>query len=211
MNMGILDKIFGKSKPKEKEHTTLSVDELVDRLNIKTETVITTKSQTQQLAPLKLDLSKRIGLNFEKMNLDKSDVLEKTLFLLDISGSMDSLMEGKHKIDHLRDIMSKYPNAKMVCFSSKVATINSAKHIPNPNGSTNLALALTYAKMEKDESIQRIVLVSDGEPDDKNLAFKAAESLALPIDIIFIGNKGTDAEVFMEQLAKVTNGNHFIV
>jgi hypothetical protein len=182
----------------------LSVDELVDKLNNQPISIKT-------VTPLKLDLSKRIGLNFEKLNLNKPEVLENIIFLLDISGSMDSIVDDKSKIDHLTDVMLKYPDAKMICFSSKVEMIDNIKNIPRPAGSTNLALALKYIKSKEDNTIERVVLVSDGEPDDKNEAFKASEKLNLPIDIIFIGKMGTDAEIFMEQLSKQTGGQHFTV
>ena len=146
------------------------------------------------------------------MDLNKREVLLKNLFLLDVSGSMDNIVDGKRKIDHLRSIMADYPDAKMICFSSEVfkGKNNMPMPIPEPNGSTDLAKALKTIKSEKMSS-ERIVLVSDGEPDDKALALNSAQQLNLPIDIIFIGEEKSDGEAFMEQLAKQTGGQHFTV
>jgi len=209
VNMGLMDWLFKRTKKIPKEHPlkTLSVDELIDELNKRTPKINATPEQKS-----KLNLTKKIGLSFEKLDLNKREVLLKNLFLLDVSGSMDNIVDGKRKIDHLRSIMADYPDAKMICFSSEVfkGKNNMPMPIPEPNGSTDLAKALKTIKSEKMSS-ERIVLVSDGEPDDKALALNSAQQLNLPIDIIFIGEEKSDGEAFMEQLAKQTGGQHFTV
>jgi len=191
--MGFLDSIL-KKKPKEEKNEQTSKQPSVN-------------FQAPSEIPPKLDLSKKIGLNFSKLNLDKQDVREKTRFLLDVSGSMDSYINNIRKIDSLRDVMRNYPDAHKTCFSSNV--LNSDR-IPEPDGTTNLASALRFVKSVT-PSPERIVLVSDGEPNSISDARKAASELGLPIDIIFIGNKGCEGEKFMEELAKMTGGQHFVV
>lgn len=188
--MGFLDKLLGK-KPKVEQ-------QIVQPIELPTE-IPKPKS--------KLTLEKKIGLNLEKMNLD----LTKTIFLLDISGSMGDRIDGKEKIDSLRDIMEKYQEAKMICFSTNVKSINKASDIPDPSGSTDLYEALLYIGHNIRPEPKKIVLISDGEPDNKTRSIILAKQLKLPIDIIFIGKSGSEGERFMEELANTTGGKHFVV
>ncbi len=188
--MGILDKLLGK-KPK-----------------VEQQIIQPTESTTEQPKPKpRLTLEKKIGLNLEKMNLN----LDETVFVLDTSGSMGDRIDGKEKIDSLRDIMEKYQDAKMICFSSNVKSINKASDIPDPSGSTDLAEALLYIGHAIEPEPKKIVLISDGQPDSKSKALLIAKELEIPIDIIFIGTSGTDSEEFMEELANTTGGKHFVV
>lgn len=202
--MNILDKLLGKGKQKKQEQiSTIDVPLSIEPIKEQTSTSTGT-----------LDLSKRIELNLEKLDLNKPEVLEKTLFLLDVSGSMDVKIKGIRKIDSLRDVMDKYPNAEMICFSSGVNTITKSSEIPEPYGGTNLAHALEYISRDICSSVrapERIVLVSDGEPDSNSGALDEAKTLGLPIDIIFIGSKGSDGEKFMKELSSLTWGKHFTV
>ncbi len=191
--MGFLDSTL-KKKPKEQK-----IEQTLEQPSVNSQAL-------SEMTP-KLDLSKKIGLNFSKLNLDKQEVRKKTHFLLDVSGSMDSYINNTRKIDSLRDVMGKYPDAHKTCFSSGV--LNSDR-IPEPDGTTNLASALRFVKSVT-PTPERIVLISDGEPNSISDSRKAAVELGLPIDIIFIGDKGSEGEKFMEELAKMTNGQHFVV
>jgi hypothetical protein len=188
--MGFLDKILGR-KPKVEQP-------IVQPIELPTETP---KPKS------KLTLEKKIGLNLEKMNLN----LNETVFVLDVSGSMGDRIYGKEKIDSLRDIMEKYQDAKMICFSTNVKSINKASDIPDPSGSTDLAEALIYVGRNISPEPKKIVLISDGQPDSKPKALLIAKELEIPIDIIFIGTSGTYSEKFMEELANATGGKHFVV
>ena len=185
--MGFLDNIF---KKKLKEQTIENKDK-----------------ETEEPSVGRIDLSKKIGLNFSKLNLDKEDVRTNTLFLLDVSGSMDEKVDRVKKIDSLREVMRRYPDAKKICFSTYV---DEYVDIPEPSGSTDLTQALKFIKSNY-STYKRIVLVSDGEPNNRKHAKEAASELSLPIDIIFIGKKGDEGERFMEELALTTNGQHFVV
>lgn len=172
------------------------------------------KAQAQKEEDKKpLDLTKKISLNFEKLDLHKEEVRKKRLFALDVSGSMDDKIGEKRKINHLRDVMAKYPDAKILCFSSNIKKASGTQSIPDPGGSTNLAGAFKYINenMMKIEPPERIVLVSDGEPDDERGALERAKNLSLPIDIIFIGEKDSKGHKFMHQLATATGGQEFQV
>ncbi len=156
--------------------------------------------------PHKLDLSKDIDESFKKLDLDKPDVLEETVFVLDVSGSMDGMSGKQRKIDHLRDVMSKYPTAHKVCFSDDVYL---TQDIPEPRGGTSLDKTFRY--LAKTNNFKKIVLVSDGEPNDEGEALNEAVTLGAKVDIVFIGTKGSRGERFMERLAERTGGIHFIV
>lgn len=158
-----------------------------------------------------LDLTKKIALNFEKLNLHKEDVRKRRLFLLDVSGSMNERIGEKRKINHLRDVMANYPDAKILCFSSGIGKAPSMQSIPDPDGSTNLGKAFKYINDNIAEKPERIVLVSDGEPDSEKDALEQAKNLSLPIDIIFIGEKESKGNRFMHQLASATGGQEFQV
>ncbi len=161
-----------------------------------------------------LSLSQKLSKGLEEIKA-KKDFLKK-IFLLDISGSMDMYIEGKSKLDHLRDIMREYPEARKICFSSDVycevdRNGNVDCTIPmSAQGSTDLARAIGYLRtlIKRPE---RIVLISDGEPDDSNAATREAIGFSVPIDIIFIGQKGSSGERFMINLAKFTRGRQFTI
>lgn len=196
--MGFLDKLLGRNRS-EKITIKSSMPEPEQPIQ-----------PIQSIKP-KLDLSKRIGLNFEKMNLNDPDTIKKRVFLLDVSGSMGDSVDGKKKILHLRNVMEKYPNARMMCFSSNISMIHDAWSIPDPQDTTNLAKALRHVLLEKGSPPERLVLVSDGEPDSEIDALEVAKQLKVPIDIIFIGHKGSRGDLFMEKLARHTGGQNFIV
>ncbi len=199
--MGFLDKIFGKEKVKTEENKCQD-DNCSSRQASK---------PVEEPVKSTLNLEKKIGLNFEKMGLNDPETLKKRLFVLDISGSMAEIVDGKRKIDHLRNIMEKYPDANMMTFSTRTNFIKKASDIPEPQSSTDLAYALECVRNNKILSPERLVLISDGEPDSRQSSIAEAIKLGLPIDIIFIGRKGSSGELFMEELAKKTGGQHFVV
>jgi len=161
-----------------------------------------------------LSLSQKLSECLEEIKVKKD--FQKKIFLLDISGSMDTYVEGKSKLDHLRDIMRDYPEARKICFSSDVycdvdrngnvdCAIPSSAH-----GSTDLAKAIGHLRTLTKRP-ERIVLISDGEPDDSDAAIREAIGFSVPIDIIFIGQKGGSGERFMIKLATFTRGRQFTI
>lgn len=196
--MGFLD-FLKKDKSKiEKEKEKITKDDLIEKEKIQTKDVTTKDTQV---------LSDKIKLNFDKLNLDKPEVLADTVFLLDVSRSMNEKVGKERKIDHMRDVMDGYPKANKFCFSDDVYD---EQNIPEPNGGTNLAKVFRFLQ-NREFKAKRVVLVSDGLPDDESSALSEANKLFMPIDIIFIGDKGSKGERFMERLASATGGKHFIV
>ena len=155
----------------------------------------------------RLSLSQKLSKGLEEIKA-KKDFLKK-IFLLDISGSMEMYIEGKSKLDHLRDIMKDYPESRKICFSSDVycnvdRNGNVDCNIPSSaHGSTDLAGAIRYMRGLAKRP-ERIVLISDGEPDDMDAAIREATGFSVPIDIIFIGQKGSSGERFMIRLILIS-------
>lgn len=210
--MGFFDDIL-KKKPKPDVQTSK------EQIQTSKEQIQTSKEQIQTQAVQKdeekkpLDLTKKISLNFEKLNLHKEDVRKKRLFVLDVSGSMDDKVGEKRKINHLRDVMATYQDAKILCFSSNIKKASDTQSIPDPGGSTNLGGAFKHIhqNLMKIDAPERLVLVSDGEPDDEQDALEQAKNLSLPVDIIFIGEKESRGNRFMHKLSSVTGGQEFQV
>lgn len=161
----------------------------------------------------RLSLSQKLAKGLEQI-IAKKD-FQKKIFLLDVSGSMENYVDDNSKLDHLRNIMKDYPEARKVCFSSDVYCNidrdgNLDCDIPQfASGTTDLARAIRYLRTMKRP--ERIVLISDGEPDDQYSAMHEAVQFSVPIDIIFIGKKGSSGERFMINLAKNTNGKEFTI
>ena len=183
--MGILDSILGRIPSPSKEEGSNSGGKL-PLLNLE--------------KPLSINLVK--SLRALDLNLDKS------LFILDISGSMASRIKGKRKIDSLREVMEKIPNARIICFSSQVYRTS---NIPEPNGSTKMDLAFNNIGLNDLMILDKIVLISDGEPDNVSSALSSAKVLKRPIDVIYIGEKGDSGEIFMDTLAKNTGGRRITI
>lgn len=169
-------------------------------------------STKKETGPLNLEKPLIINLTkgFKKLDLDKPDILVNSLFVLDVSGSMDEkLHDGIRKIDSLRAVMEKIPTAKLICFSHNIYT---NQNIPEPNGSTRLDMAFRYIDNKPSfEKPKKVILVSDGMPDDKTLSLNTAKKLMLPVDVIYIGKEGTEGEEFMVTLAEATGGKQLTV
>jgi len=78
----------------------------------------------------------------------------------------------------------------------------------NLNGSTNMVEALRFVK-PVDGTGTKIVLVSDGEPDQADETLNVAKTFQTAIDVIYIGREGGYGYQFLQQLAKLTGGKSF--
>ena len=76
---------------------------------------------------------------------------------------------------------------------------------PKPKGLTNLAKALEFAKTF-DVTGVRFILISDGQPNSEAEALKVAQTYKNRIDVIFVGQKGSKGEKFLQELANARNG-----
>lgn len=133
--------------------------------------------------------------------------------LIDTSGSMAYPVGPRQRIDIaadvLRMILAKTPHARVVIFNSYPIelvglepTARSLK-LPQAGGGTavHLALDLVAAMTPKPD---KVVVVSDGEPDDDQAPLRSACALApCEINAFHIGpNNDTAAVSFMQELAR---------
>lgn len=141
----------------------------------------------------------------------------KQCLLLDVSGSMsDYICEGERssernsnspsspppiqrKIDALRDLAGEFPRTRKFCFSSDCKEIYPGEQISEPHGGTNLAGALRGLKAQE---ILHAILITDGQPDNEQAAYNAAEGMKL--DLFYVGD--LPAPKFMAELARRTGG-----
>jgi hypothetical protein len=129
---------------------------------------------------------------------------QQVVFLLDVSGSMCEIVDGLPKIAHLRKVMQGYPHSRKVSFSGRVWE----KLIPEPQSNTDMALGFRYLQRIAPKPAS-VVLVSDGLPDDPKSAISEAIKIHVPVNIVYIGEKGDKGEAFMQSLATATGGKTF--
>lgn len=87
---------------------------------------------------------------------------------------------------------------------------NSAQFMPGgipdfPTGSTDLAQCLKFVKPADNTGI-RMILISDGEPDDQESALAVARTFKSKIDTVFVGPANGCGADFLRRLAAVTGG-----
>lgn len=125
---------------------------------------------------------------------------ETPVVLFDISGSMncDDCPGGESRIDVVNKISKKMQNFPVYAFSDKVQRTEYNDLLAS--GSTDLMQALEVCK-----HYPKVILVSDGCPDDKVPTMVKAISLRIPFDTILIGNEREGKE-FMQELSQRTGG-----
>jgi len=78
----------------------------------------------------------------------------------------------------------------------------------DPAGSTDVASALEYVQKIDGCGI-RIILISDGEPDNAPLAFEVAKRFTdTRIETVYIGPEGGSGAEFLRKLSALTGGVH---
>lgn len=140
--------------------------------------------------------------------------LAKTFLLLDYSGSMDEFVTARgttRKIDALRQLVTDLVAednlpCPLVGFGASVGFIT---RIPAPGGGTPMAKAIDFAAGQGSE---HLIVISDGIPDDRDAALRAAQDFMGPIDVFYVGPEsdlsGAD---FMRRLASASRGGRVSV
>jgi hypothetical protein len=120
--------------------------------------------------------------------------------LFDKSGSMNAEDCPGHesRIDVVNKILKKMLNLPVYAFSDNVVKAEYSKL--EAYGSTNLLQALEICS-----HYSKVILVSDGCPDDSVKAMVKAITLKIPFDTILIGND-EEGKKFMQELSQRTNG-----
>lgn len=128
--------------------------------------------------------------------------------LLDCSGSMHQAVGARRKIDHLKDHLVRiWPdtrNCRLLAFNSSVWPLTGPMAVPEPHGGTDVARALEEARRSLPG---RVLLISDGTPDDADAAIAVAASMICVIDVIYVGpDHDAEAYRFLRRLADVGGG-----
>jgi len=120
--------------------------------------------------------------------------------LFDISGSMncDDCPVAESRIDVVNRISKKMQKFPVYAFSDKVQRTEYSDL--TASGSTDLSQALEVCK-----HYPKVILVSDGCPDEKVPTMVKAISLGIPFDTILIGNEESGKR-FMQELSERTGG-----
>lgn len=132
----------------------------------------------------------------------------RTVILADVSGSMESTAWGgrtKHAV--LREAINltmQRERHELIAFAGAPQLLASANDLPAPGGSTALHLALQSA-IARDPG--RILVVSDGEPDNEQAALTVASTFAGVVDVLYIGpDANAAAMAFLRRLAQAGHG-----
>jgi len=134
------------------------------------------------------------------------DASEFEFLLCDISSSMlEPAAGGKQKFNLLEEALEGLKNSSLrVVYFSSSCREGTLDRVPYPGGGTALHLALAYAGKFRPK---RTVIISDGHPDNQNLALQEADSMTGTIDVLYCGPE-TDTEgiAFLQALTTRTGG-----
>lgn len=148
-------------------------------------------------------------------SLAESFMSADLICIVDVSGSMaidDSRNEKSRyavACEELSNLQNTMPGrVAVIAFSDQVEFCPSGCPL-YLGGGTDLAKALRFAKVA--DGTVRFVVVSDGEPDDKDAALKEARGFKSRIDTVHVGPEtDTRAADFLRQLA-AASGGQFVV
>lgn len=138
---------------------------------------------------------------------------DDSFLLMDCSGSMnEGLRNGKTRLQGLREVVAdirKEFEPQMIAFSGQWAEGSCfvVGDVPQTaGGGTPLSEAIVFAK---ENGAKRLVVVSDGIPNDPQGTLETARRFGGRIDVVFVGNPGESGSAFLDQLASLTGGSRF--
>jgi|ERR1043165_3799758 Mg-chelatase subunit ChlD len=132
------------------------------------------------------------------------------IILVDVSGSMtqnDAREQRRYDVAcrELEKLQGQLPGKlAVVAFSGGVKFCPSGK----PDfmmGMTDMEAALKFIKPADGCGI-RLILISDGEPDEPEKTLKLAKKFQTKIDTVYVGSEDGDGRDFLRQLSDVTGG-----
>lgn len=136
------------------------------------------------------------------------------IVLIDVSASMlaeddlvfqNSQSRYKKACNQLAKLQSENPGKVCVIAFSDRQTFEASGIARWPNGSTDIAGALRFVK-PVDGLDCKIVIISDGEPDDDASAITKARGFQSKIHTIYIGPENGSGADFLKRLSAVTGG-----
>lgn len=149
----------------------------------------------------------------QNQSLAQTFVNAECVVIVDTSGSMatQDSRGGKSRYTIACEELAALQGAKpgriaVLSFSNQTMFCPDGKPF-NQDGGTNLTGALEFAKVADVPGIQFIV-ISDGEPDNKQTALKVAKEYKNKIDVIFVGPEHSPAgRIFLQELAAASGGS----
>ncbi len=133
------------------------------------------------------------------------------LVIIDVSASMSTTdaRGGRSRYtvacEELTKLQAAHPGKVAVISFNSDAQFCPGGLPPRPSMFTDLAGALDFAHVA-DGCGLKVILISDGEPDDEQAAMRAARKWQDKIDTIYVGPEGDSGQAFLRQLAKATGG-----
>lgn len=165
----------------------------------------------------------------EGQSLAESFMAADAIVIVDVSGSMDlrdvdgpgerpraswdegvvAAKKGRTRYDAACDELTKLQaqipgRVAVVAFSSTVQVVWGGQP-PFLGGRTDMAEALQFVK-PADGCGMRIVLISDGEPNDPDATLAVARKFQSPIDTVFVGPEGSRGAAFLRKLSSLAGG-----
>lgn len=137
-----------------------------------------------------------------------------TLLIADMSSSMSAkdAPNGKSRYRQAEDdiirLQGKFSGkVALICFSYEAQFCPTGMPI-RLGGGTDLAKALNFVKVADDCGI-KLVVISDGEPNNKRKCLKIARTFTSKIDCVFVGNESDfyGGRAFLEKLSNITGGS----
>jgi len=137
----------------------------------------------------------------------------RALAMVDTSGSMATCdapgrtMRYEAACEGLRSLQLEYPGTIAVVGFSKTAALALGGIPAFQQGRTDMVAALEVARSFDDAGI-RLIMISDGQPDDPTKTLAVAQTFATHIDTIYIGSEEARGagRRFLELLAATTGG-----
>lgn len=135
----------------------------------------------------------------------------KAFVMVDVSGSMSQGDAGSGRsrytaaCEQLEALQNANPGEIAVAAFSNHADFCPAGVPIMQGGMTDMVAALKMMLMADNTDI-RLVLISDGEPDDEKTALAVASKFKSKIDTIFVGSETGPGRQFLKDLAAATGG-----
>jgi hypothetical protein len=159
-------------------------------------------------------IRKQLEDSLDLTNLD--DALradEVVMLLIDTSGSMNEPVDYNavprvKRIDALRQVVAEIKSAghvPMIAFGGPYdCQVRFVDAVPDPDGGTPLHAAIPMAKTY---GANRLVVISDGQPDLPGECEEQARTFGGKIDVVFVGSAGVGEE-FLATIAKLSGGTY---
>jgi hypothetical protein len=130
------------------------------------------------------------------------------ILLCDVSGSMEWTVGTSERtrrdklIEAVTRVVAQQPGIRVFAFNDHCLPVPDPQHMPEAEGGTDLAGALRTLREYRPE---RLVLVTDGEPDNEGKALAAALQLNSVIHVLFVGDETRpDVIRFLNKLRSCT-------